>query len=259
MNEEKEKKIENIEQNTSDVDLSNDIEKNLEVEPDYVTREINLDDLYDGAVNNTVVIDPITNDEILMTTKKPNYTLLGIFFAIIILLVLYYVNNKSDIGRTTKDVEPKTTSSTTSAVKEKDFGSLTCTYSSKSDAESQNVIYVANYEENKIIDSSFNYLVMSTTNNTSAIIEDLKKQYETFFINNVSVNGNNVSYEKNDNGFSFEVKTNYKKDGYDGLVIIDNQTILFIKPTLIDTVLGIQKAYVEKGFNCSLTKKVNKE
>ena len=46
-----------------------DSEKEI-MEPENVTREINLDELYDGAINNTVVIDPITKDEILVETKK---------------------------------------------------------------------------------------------------------------------------------------------------------------------------------------------
>ena len=228
-------------------------------EPESVTREINLDDLYDGAINNTVMIDPITNDEVLMSSKKPNYTILGIIFAIIILLILYYVNNKTNLGRTTKSVEPKTTTTAPHTTKKPDTGTLTCTYSSKSDAESQSVTYVANYEIDKIINSNFNYVVMSNTNDSSAVIEDLKKQYETFFINNVSVSGNNVSYEKNDTGFTFNVETNYKRTGYDGLIIIENQTILFVKPTLDDTLSSMQDAYSKKGFNCSLTDSLNED
>lgn len=228
---------------------------------DYVTREINLDDLYDGAINNTVVIDPVTNNEVLLSNKKPNYTLLGIIVAIIILLVLYYINNKSDLGRTTKDVEPKTTT-TLKTTAENDMyktGTLTCNYSSKSDAESQSVTYVADYEEGAIQRTNFSYVVVSNTENTSAVVEDLKTQYENFFINNVSVNGNNVSYEKNSKGFTFNVETNYAREGFDGLVTTENQTILFVKPTTGDTVESLQKAYTDKGFTCSLTSNKSEE
>lgn len=47
-----------------------DNDEELIEDPENVTREINLDDLYDGAVNNTVVIDPITNNEILLADKS---------------------------------------------------------------------------------------------------------------------------------------------------------------------------------------------
>lgn len=228
---------------------------------DYVTREINLDDLYDGAINNTVVIDPVTNKEVLLSSKRPNYTIIGIIIAIIILLVLYYINNKTDFGRTTQDVEPKTTT-TEKKVEETDLynnGTLTCNYSSKSDAESQSVTYVANYQEGIIQDSNFNYVVVTNTENTSAVVEDLKTQYENFFINNVSVNGNNVSYEKNNKGFTFNVETNYDREGFDGLIITENQTILFVKPQTTDTVQSLQKAYSDKGFNCTLTNNKSEE
>ena len=56
----------NIEENEIDIieEIAEDEKDNIDEDPGYVTREINLDDLYDGAVNNTVVIDPITNNEI---------------------------------------------------------------------------------------------------------------------------------------------------------------------------------------------------
>lgn len=242
-----EKDIETIEE------IKEDLNDNLDEDPSYVTREINLDDLYDGAVNNTIVIDPITNNEILMRNKKPNFTILGIIIAIAILLVLYYVNNKSDFARTTKNVEPKTTTTVPVSKKENNTGTLTCTYQSKSDAESQNVTYVLNYENSKPVNSNFNYIVMSNTDNQSAVVEDLKTQYETFFINNASANGNNVNYVKTEKGFTFNIETNYQRDGYDGLTLLENQTILFVKPSLEDTIEGIQKQYTDKGFNCSLT------
>ena len=164
-----------VEKNTSDES------KDFAEEPDNITREINLDELYDGAVNNTVVIDPVTNDEVFLPSKKPNYTLLGVVLAVIILLVLYYVNNKTDFGGTTKDVEPKTTSSSSVInSNENKTGTLTCTYNSKSDAETQTVTFVANYENNVLKNSNFNYVVVANLENTSAVIEDLKNQYENF-------------------------------------------------------------------------------
>ncbi len=251
----------NIEENEIDIieEIAEDEKDNIDEDPGYVTREINLDDLYDGAVNNTVVIDPITNNEILMRSKKPNFTILGIIIAIVILLVLYYVNNKSDFGRTTKNVEPKTTTTIPVSRKEDNSGTLTCTYQSKSDAESQNVTYVLNYENSNLVNSNFNYIVMSNTDNQSAIVEDLKTQYEAFFINNASANGNSVDYVKTEKGFTFNVETNYQREGYNELTTLENQTILFVKPSLNDTFESIRKEYTDKGFNCSLTGNNNEE
>lgn len=230
-------------------------ENDTDDEKDYVTREINLDDLYDGAINNTVVIDPITNKEVLMSNKKPNYTILGVALAIIILLLLYYLNNKSSFGRKTTDVEPNTTVNTrTTQDIESEYGTLTCTYKSNSDAESQDVTYTANYENSQITTTNFNYVVISNSNNnTSAVIEDLKTQYETFFINNASVSGNTVSFQSNGAGFTFSVETNYNRTGFDGLNVVDGQTILYVKPSKDDTVDSLEDAYQNKGFSCSRT------
>lgn len=235
-------------------EIINDIpDEEVEITQDDVTREINLDDLYDGAVNNTVVIDPVTNNEVLMSSKKPNYTLIGIIFAIVILLGLYYINNKTDLGGTTKEVESKTTKQTVSTSKILNKGALTCTYTSKSDAETQNITYVANYVDNKVINSNFNYVVVSNNDSSSAVIEDLTNQYETFFINNAAATSNNVSFDKNEKGFTFNVETNYEKDGYDNLVVSEGQTVLFVKPSASDTIDTLQKSYVSKGFTCNIT------
>ena len=246
---EEEKKEEvNEDEKLKQMDDNND---NMDDDKDYVTREINLDDLYDGAINNTVVIDPITNKEVLMSSKKPNYTILGVILAIIILLLLYYINNKSNLGRTTTDVEPSNT--TTTKKVQGDYGTLSCTYSSKSDAESQDVTYTANYENSQITTTNFNYVVISNSNNnSSAVIDDLKSQYETFFINNASAAGNVVSFESNGEGFTFNVETDYSKNGFNELTIVDGQTILYVKPSKGDTAETLEDAYTNKGFNCTL-------
>lgn len=231
-------------------------ESEVHQEPEYVTREINLDDLYDGAVNNTVVIDPITNDELLLSSKKPNYTIIGIILAVLILLILYFVNTKSDLGRTTKNVEPKTTTTTTApAVVEKKSGAINCTYTSKGDAESQTVTFVANYEEDALTNSIFNYSVVSSAEVTSAVITDLTSQYENFFINNASVSGSNVTFDKNDKGFTFNVETSYKSADFEKIIITEGQTVLYVKPEASDTPDILQEKYSAKGFTCTVTNK----
>ena len=231
-----------------------DLDEEVKDEPEYVTREINLDDLYDGAINNTVVIDPITKDEVLMTKdRRPNYAIIGIIIAILALLILYWVNNKSDLGRTTKNVAPKTTTTTRENMIDNTKGTLTCSYESKSDAELQTVTYTANYEKNTVGKSEFNFVAQSLTDSESAVVSDLKTQYENFFINNAAVQGNRVTFDKNSKGFTFNVETNYKKQGFDGLILADNQTILFVKPQTNDTIDSLKNAYTDKGFKCSIT------
>lgn len=252
-NREKETKLEEENEAKEENDFL-DLDEELKDEPEYVTREINLDDLYDGAINNTVVIDPITKDEVLMTKdRRPNYAIIGIIIAILALLILYWVNNKSDLGRTTKDVAPKTTTTTREDMIDNTKGTLTCSYESKSDAELQTVTYTANYEKNTVGKSEFNFVAQSLTDSESAIVSDLKTQYENFFINNAAVQGNRVTFDKNSKGFTFNVETNYKKQGFDGLILADNQTILFVKPQTNDTIDSLKDAYTDKGFKCSIT------
>lgn len=241
-------------------EILDELTDDLDDEPNYVTREINLDDLYDGAINNTVVIDPITNNEVLLSNKKPNYTIIGVVVAIVVLLLLYYVNNKSDIGRTTKDVEPKTTTSTKITNESNDEnGVLTCNYSSKSEAETQTVTFVANYENANITTTNFNFVVISNGETESAIVTDLKTQYENFFINNASLTSSNVSFEKNEKGFTFNVETDYKKTDFDDMNVVEGQTILYVKPGATDTIDSLKNTYTDKGFSCVLTNNTNEE
>lgn len=229
-------------------------EKIIDNEPENVTREINLDELYDGAINSTVVIDPITNDEVLLRQKKGNFKYIIIILIILIFLMLYYINNKMSIGITAQDKKDKTTSKkvvTTTTIKNM-RGTLSCTYSSKSDADNQTLTYTANYENNKIIDSNFDYVVVSSGENVSDVIKNLMDQYEEFYINNVSVTGNNVSFEKNDKGFTFTVKSDYSVLKFEDIKLVDGKTVLYVKPDSKDTVDSVKEAYINKGFTCNI-------
>ncbi len=229
-------------------------EKIIDNEPENVTREINLDELYDGAINSTVVIDPITNDEVLLRQKKGNFKYVIIILIILIFLMLYYINNKMSIGITAQDKKDKTTSKkvvTTTTIKNMK-GTLSCTYSSKSDTDNQTLTYTANYENNKIIDSNFDYVVVSSGENVSDVIKNLMDQYEEFYINNVSVTGNNVSFEKNDKGFTFAVKSDYSVLKFEDIKLVDGKTVLYVKPDSKDTVDSVKEAYINKGFTCNM-------
>lgn len=241
----------NISNNESDKD---DIKENNipDDEPDNITREINLDELYDGAINNTVVIDPVTHDEVLMTSRKPNYTFLGVLLSILILLIFYYISNKTEIGKEKKVVKPKTTISSSENKKEGKSGELTCNYLSKSDAESQTVTYNLRYENEKLLYSEFNYVVVSNLENTSEVVNVLINKYENFYINNSSNTANNITFEKNEKGFTFNVKTDYTKNNIE-LNEAGSETILYVSPSHSDTYLSLSDSYTNKGFTCSLT------
>ena len=226
-----------------------------------LTREINLDELYDGAINNTTIIDPITNNEVFLENKRPNYPLIGIVFAILVLLVLYYVNNKTDLTKKTPEVIPNTTSSTnvvTTTVAENNYtGVLNCSYDSKSDSETQSIKYILNYENNKLLDSEFTYVVTSNIEALSATIEDLKNQYETLYINNASLVNNKITFEKDEKGFTFVSKVDYKLYDFSETKIEEGKTIMYVKPTLEDTYENLKEKYEKNGFTCALAEKDN--
>lgn len=236
-------------------------EENKEIEEinddNDLTREINLDELYDGAINNTVVIDPITNKEILMENKKTNYALVGAVLAVIALLVLYYINNKTDLTKSTPEITPKTTTAQVvlTTAKKNESGVLNCKYDSKSDSEVHNIVYILNYEEDALVDSTFTYTITSNTEVMSTTLEDLKNQYETLYINNASSINNKFTFVKDDKGFTFEAKTNYKITEFTEVKTEEGKNLLYVKPTKDDTYQTLKEKYEQNGFTCSLTGK----
>ena len=136
--------------------------------------------------------------------------------------------------------------------KEGKSGELTCNYLSKSDAESQTVTYNLRYENEKLLYSEFNYVVVSNLENTSEVVNDLINKYENFYINNSSNTANNITFEKNEKGFTFNVKTDYTKNNIE-LNEAGSETILYVSPSPSDTYLSLSDSYTNKGFTCSLT------
>ena len=222
-----------------------------------VTRNINLDDLYDGAVNNTVLIDPVTKDEILMENRKPNTIILGIILAIIILLCLYYINNKSDLFRVDEPVKPVST--TTSITKNTSNGLLTCKYLAKSDNETEEVTYSIDYKDEKIIKSNFMYNVVITSDQKSVVAKDKENQYEELYTSNSNLKGLDVEFSKSSKGFSFEATIDYDKVNFDQIAINEEKTVLFIKPSKFDTVSSIRTNYDKKGYKCTITGNTNEK
>lgn len=233
-------------------DEKNKKDEILDKEPESVTREINLDELYDGAINSTVVIDPITNDEVLLRQKKSNVKYFIIILLILMFLILYFINNKMGVLVTAEDKKTTTKKIITTTTVKNMKGVLNCTYSSKSDTDNQTLKFIANYENNKIIDSIFDYAVVTSSDTVSDVIKNLMDQYEEFYINNASVTGNVVSFEKNNKGFTFNVKSDYSTLKFEDIKLNDGKTVLYVKPNDNDTVDNIKEAYINKGFTCNI-------
>ena len=230
-----------------------------ELDENDLTREINLEELYDGAINNTVVIDPVTNSEVLIENKKPNYALIGAVLAVLSLLVLYYVNNQTNLTKETPEVMPNTTTTqiVPTTAKQKESGTLNCKYDLKSDSETSNVTYVLNYEDDLLLDSTFTYTITSNTDITTATIDDLKNQYETLYISNGASLNNKFTFEPFDKGFTFTAVTNYKSSDFVDVIIEEGKNILYVKPTKEDSYESLKEKYEQHGFTCSLISNEN--
>lgn len=246
------RKIDLDEKENGDDDKKIPFEINDEKDQDSnVTQEINLDDLYDGAVNNTMVIDPVTNEEIILPKQKRNPLFIIAVLLVIIFLVLYYFINKASFMSPKANVAPVTTLPiTTNEVKTS--GAYSCVYESKSDAETQKINSIISFEVDKIKSVNFTYSVISTGENKSAVSEDLTRQYETFYTSNANLTGTKMSFLKDDGGFTFNVMMDYDIIDFNLISMIDGQTVMYVKPNKDDTIEIVKESYESKGFNCNL-------
>ena len=236
------------------IETNEENKQQIPKEPDSVTREINLDELYDGALNNTTIIDPLTKDEVLFEDKKHNYTFIGIVLSISVLLLLYFVSNKTDIGGANKEVKPVVTTPVITTEAETINGVLNCTSTSSSDSETRNVIYKAYVKNNLLTNSTFNFSIVTKGEVNSVEFEELKKQYETFYINNSNVTGNITTFDINDNGFTFNVETDYATADFENITILEKETLLYGKPSSNDTYQSLNELYTSKGLTCNFVK-----
>lgn len=247
------RKIDLDEKENVDDDKKIPFEINDEKDQDSnVTQEINLDDLYDGAVNNTMVIDPVTKEEIILPKQKRNSLFIIIVLLVIIFLGLYYFINKTSFMSPKANVAPVTTTVPITTNEVKTSGVYSCAYESKSDAETQKINSLISYEADKIKSVDFTYSVISTGEVKSAVSEDLTKQYETFYTSNTNLTGNEMSFLKDDSGFTFNVKTDYDIIDFNLISMTEGQTVMYVKPNKDDTIETVKQNYESKGFNCTL-------
>lgn len=237
-----------------------ELEESIKQEED-VTREINLDDLYDGAVNDTVIIDPVSNSELLLHEKKGKHTALGVILSLIVLLVLYFVSTKTNLIKTDVSVEPKPT--TTKAIEEKVIKikkeTLNCKYESESDTDKMTITFVANGINNEVNDTEFNYsMVLINDETSSALLTSMQEEYEELYIKNMSLLGSTITFEKNEKGFTFISKSNYGSD-LEQFEIAENKTVMFKSPHKEDKMSALTDSYKELGYTCDLISIEDKE
>ena len=102
------------------------------------TSEINLKDLYDGRINSTVIMDPVTQNEVLIKEKKKYVFIYIILLFVAIILGCYFLYYKTDIIKKRIEVKPNVTTTKKNVKPKVDNsinGDLNCTYTNKSDDE----------------------------------------------------------------------------------------------------------------------------
>ena len=65
------------------------------------------------------------------------------------------------------------------------------------------------------------------------------------YLKNLTID--NVSFEKNDKGFTFTVKSDYSVLKFEDIKLVDGKTVLYVKPDSKDTVDSVKEAYINDG------------
>ena len=225
------------------------------------TKEINLSELYDGKVNDTLVIDPVTKEETFLEPKKNNFILI-ILLVMIVSLGCYYVYNKTNLLASITELKQNTTTTyqvaittstiptTTNSIVDKKSGRLNCLYENKNDNETINSNIEINYEENLVSLTKFKLDVTSnkTDLNTSTTLEN---DYQNFYIKNSSLYLDKINYTKNESSFSLLIDTDYSIIKFDDIVFEENKSYLYLKPVKDETYEDIKLKYETIGYICN--------
>lgn len=217
---------------------------------DDMTREINLDDLYDGAINNTMILDPVTKKEVIMENNKRNYTFISIIICVFILLILYYVTAKSPLSKEEAKIEPSTTK--LPVVTSKNSSNLVCNYNDKNESYSLTSSLEVNYENNEI---TYNKLSLNGLLISEIPTEDYNNiiiAYEELFTLNSGNEFNKLTFIKEDKSFTFTSELDFSKE-YMSLINTDKKYSFYKEYLEEDNINSIKDAYTNLGYTCLIT------
>jgi hypothetical protein len=218
---------------------------------------VNLDELYDGKINQTVIIDPVSNSEVIIKDKKPHFPFFALLAALIVLLVYFTYNQVDYIGIITKYsnmlFDKKTTTATTT--KKKVETTLTCTYTALySGINISNNIEVK--AENSAITTNSQDYSYTLTNDTNQLKYN---EFVTFFDSTYQklngITGINVEYNKETKMFTFKLDCFYDVADFTSLGdTYTNEVEYKTNLTMIksDSMNVIKDEYTALGYTCSL-------
>ncbi|HOZ54223.1 MAG TPA: hypothetical protein PKY25_02730 [Bacilli bacterium] len=218
---------------------------------------VNLDELYDGKINQTVIIDPVSKNEVIIKDKKPHFPFFAILAAIIVLLIYFTYNKVDYIGIISKYsnmiFNKRTTTITTT--KKKVESTLTCTYTSL-----YNGINISNNieiksEDNVIITNSQDYSYTLTNDTNQLKYNEFITFFDSVYQKLNGITGINVEYNKEAKVFSFELDCFYDVADFTLLGTpytneVEYKTNLTMSKS--DNINTIRNEYNAMGYICSI-------
>lgn len=219
--------------------------------------EVNLDELYDGKINQTVIIDPISNSEVIIKDKKPHFPFFALLGAIIVLLI-FFTYKKVDYIAIFNKYKNQIFNDTTTIItttKSKVENTLTCTYTSLYNGININNNIEVKAEDNVITTNSqsYSYTLVNDTNQLK--YNEFISFFDTVYEKLNGTTGVNIEYNKEAKIFTFKLDCFY--DISDFTLLKDtytNESEYKTNLTMVktDTINSIREKYNAMGYTCSL-------
>lgn len=219
--------------------------------------EVNLDELYDGKINQTVIIDPVSNSEVIIKDKKPHFPFFALLGALIVLLIFFtykQVDYISIFNKYKNQLFNKTTTIVTTT-KKKTESTLTCTYTSLYSGININNLVEVKAEDNAITTNSQDYSYTLSNDINQLKYNEFVLFFDTVYEKLNGITGVNIEYNKEAKIFTFKLDCFY--DIADFTILKDlytNEAEYKTNLTMVktDTINSIRDKYNAMGYTCSL-------
>ncbi len=237
-------------------------EQNNNTNKEIEEPAINVDEIYDGKLNQTIIIDPVSQKEVIVkNTRKPHIPFFSLILAILVLFIFFtykkidyieLINKYTNEILNKKDKEVTTKKATTI---KSEIRTLSCTYQALYNGITINNTISIKETDDVITTNShtYNYTLSDQTfiNNYNTFLTYFDSIYEK--LNNTR--GLNVDYNKVTNGFSLKVVGFYDiLDFGTTSATYENENEYKSSLTMIktDTIDSLKLKYETIGYTCNL-------
>lgn len=219
--------------------------------------EVNLDELYDGKINQTVIIDPVSNNEVIIKDKKPHFPFFALLGAIIVLLIFFTYKQVDYIAIFNKYKNQifNSTTTTVTTTKGKVENTLTCTYTSLYNGININNTVDVKAEDNVITTNSQDYSYTLVNDANQLKYNEFISFFDAVYEKLNGITGVNIEYNKEAKIFSFKLDCFYDISDFTILKdIYTNELEYKTNLTMVktDTINSIREKYNAMGYTCSL-------